>query len=100
MVVVTASYPQYTQSRYQFRSRVFEAAIGIPEDQACGSAHCLLGPYWARRLPGFQQGSELRALQASPRTAEMNILFDEGKGTCTLIGDAKVVATKEISILI
>lgn len=92
MVAVTASYPPSPYARYHFRSRVFGAAVGIPEDQACGSAHCLLAPYWARTLPGFQAGSELRAFQASERTAEMEITVDEQKGTCALRSDAKIVA--------
>ncbi|HTT86054.1 MAG TPA: PhzF family phenazine biosynthesis protein [Acidimicrobiales bacterium] len=31
-------------------SRVFAPSVGIPEDPATGSAHCLLGPFWADRL--------------------------------------------------
>lgn len=96
MVAVTASYPQSPTPQYHFRSRVFGASVGVPEDQACGSAHCLLAPYWARKLSGFQPGAELRALQVSERTAEMDIVFDEARGTCALRGDAKVVAKGEI----
>jgi len=31
-------------------SRYFAPAIGIDEDPVCGSAHCMLAPYWAARL--------------------------------------------------
>jgi predicted PhzF superfamily epimerase YddE/YHI9 len=31
-------------------SRYFAPAVGIPEDPVTGSAHCVLGPFWAGRL--------------------------------------------------
>lgn len=33
-----------------FVSRFFAPALGVPEDPATGSAHCLLAPWWAARL--------------------------------------------------
>ena len=33
-----------------FVSRFFAPALGVNEDPVTGSAHCCLGPYWARRL--------------------------------------------------
>jgi PhzF family phenazine biosynthesis protein len=33
-----------------FVSRFFAPAAGVDEDPVTGSAHCSLGPYWARRL--------------------------------------------------
>ena len=33
-----------------FVSRFFAPKYGVPEDPVCGSAHCELAPYWARRL--------------------------------------------------
>jgi PhzF family phenazine biosynthesis protein len=44
-------------------SRCFFPALAIDEDPATGSAHCLLGPWWAGRLGR----DALRCLQASPR---------------------------------
>ena len=46
-----------------FVSRYFAPAAGIPEDPVTGSAHCLLTPYWARRL----DKPKLTARQASAR---------------------------------
>jgi PhzF family phenazine biosynthesis protein len=48
---------------YNFVSRFFCPRLGIPEDPVCGSAHCCLAPYWARRLGK----SELVGYQASAR---------------------------------
>jgi PhzF family phenazine biosynthesis protein len=33
-----------------FVSRFFAPQVGIDEDPVCGSAHCCLGPYWAKKL--------------------------------------------------
>lgn len=48
---------------YDFLSRYFAPAAGIPEDPVTGSAHCTLGPYWQGKL-GKQR---FRARQASAR---------------------------------
>jgi PhzF family phenazine biosynthesis protein len=48
---------------FDFVSRFFAPAVGIDEDPVTGSAHCCLGPYWARRLGK----DELTAYQASAR---------------------------------
>ncbi|MGH7912853.1 MAG: PhzF family phenazine biosynthesis protein [Candidatus Dormibacteraceae bacterium] len=46
-VIVTA---RAAGGNADFVSRVFAPAVGIDEDAVTGSAHCLLGPYWAPRL--------------------------------------------------
>jgi PhzF family phenazine biosynthesis protein len=35
---------------FEFVSRFFAPAVGVPEDPVTGSAHCVLGPYWKRHL--------------------------------------------------
>jgi PhzF family phenazine biosynthesis protein len=67
-VIVTAP----GRGEYDFVSRYFAPAIGIDEDQATGSAHCCLGPYWATRL----DKDEMLALQASPRGGVIRVLLD------------------------
>jgi PhzF family phenazine biosynthesis protein len=69
-VIVTAA----GDAGYDFVSRYFAPARGIPEDPVTGSAHCMLTPYWAGKLGK----TTLRAYQASPRGGEM---------TCRLAGD-------------
>jgi PhzF family phenazine biosynthesis protein len=51
-------------SSYDFVSRVFAPAQGIPEDPVTGSAHTALAPYWASRLGR----DSLIGLQASARS--------------------------------
>jgi len=62
-VIVTAQ----GDATYDFVSRYFAPAKGIPEDPVTGAAHCMLAPYWARRLGK----TEFRAFQASRRGGEI-----------------------------
>jgi predicted PhzF superfamily epimerase YddE/YHI9 len=59
---------------YDFTSRYFAPAKGIPEDPVTGGAHCTLAPYWAER----RGKTRLRALQASARGGEL---------TCPVLGE-------------
>jgi PhzF family phenazine biosynthesis protein len=65
-----------------FVSRFFAPHVGIPEDPVTGSAHCVLIPYWAKRLSKRQ----LHARQVSKRGGE---LFCEDRGDrVTIAGKA------------
>ena len=85
-VIVTAP----GDDRYDFVSRYFAPAKGIPEDPVTGAAHCMLAPYWANRLGK----TELRAFQASRRGGEMicRQLGDrtELEGTCVFYLEGEV----------
>jgi PhzF family phenazine biosynthesis protein len=59
---------------YDFVSRYFAPAKGIPEDPVTGGAHCALVPYWAARLGK----TTFRAFQASQRGGEV---------VCRLVGE-------------
>ena len=50
-----------------FVSRFFGPNVGIAEDPVTGSAHCILTPYWARRL----RKTRLAARQVSARGGEL-----------------------------
>ena len=52
---------------YDFVSRFFAPAKGVPEDPVTGRAHCTLIPYWAKRL----NKAKLTAFQASKRGGEV-----------------------------
>jgi predicted PhzF superfamily epimerase YddE/YHI9 len=54
---------------FDFVSRFFAPWVGVNEDPVTGSAHCCLGPYWAREL-----GKEsLVAYQASSRGGVLQV---------------------------
>lgn len=59
---------------YDFVSRYFAPAKGIPEDPVTGAAHTMLAPYWSGRLGK----NSFRAFQASRRGGEV---------VCRLVGD-------------
>jgi predicted PhzF superfamily epimerase YddE/YHI9 len=59
-VIVTA---RSETADFDFVSRFFAPGSGINEDPVTGSAHCCLGPFWAKRL----RKTEFVAYQASPR---------------------------------
>ncbi len=60
---------------YDFVSRCFFPADGIPEDPVTGSAHCAIGPYWAARLGK----PVLTAYQASARGGTLLVRVKEGR---------------------
>ena len=57
-----------------FVSRFFAPGIGINEDPVTGAAHCVLTPYWSKRL----DKPELQARQISNRGGDIG---------CVLQGD-------------
>ncbi|MGB0631359.1 MAG: PhzF family phenazine biosynthesis protein [Alphaproteobacteria bacterium] len=67
-----------------FVSRFFGPSFGVPEDPVTGSAHCMLIPYWARRLGK----SSLDARQISARGGR---LACEDRGDRVGIGGAAVM---------
>lgn len=56
-------------SPYDFVSRYFVPAMGIPEDPVTGSSHCSLGPYWQAKLGK----NKMLAYQASARGGELQV---------------------------
>jgi PhzF family phenazine biosynthesis protein len=85
-VIVTAP----CDGNYDFISRYFAPAKGIPEDPVTGAAHCMLAPYWAKRLGK----KEFRAFQASQRGGEVvcHLVNDrvELKGECVFYLEGEV----------
>lgn len=62
-VIVTAA----GEDGYDCVSRFFAPNLGIHEDPVTGSAHCVLAPFWSRRLGK----KRIRACQASARGGEL-----------------------------
>jgi PhzF family phenazine biosynthesis protein len=71
---------------YDFVSRFFAPAVGIPEDPVTGSAHTALAPYWSDRL-GRQS---LTGSQASARTGEVRT---------TMRGDRVLLTGSAVTVL-
>lgn len=71
---------------YDFVSRFFAPAVGVPEDPVTGSAHCMLAPFWAERLGR----TELRAHQASARGGDVS---------ATVTGDRVILRGAAVTVL-
>ncbi len=67
-----------------FVSRYFAPQLGIPEDPVTGSAHCVLTPYWAKKLGK----RKMFARQVSQRGGE---LFCEDRGERVTIAGRAVL---------
>ena len=78
---------------YDFVSRFFAPADGIPEDPVTGSAHTALAPYWSARLGR----DELTGLQASARTGLVRTAVRGDRvhltGNAVTVIDGKLLAT-------
>ncbi len=63
-----------TDGGFDFVSRYFAPAKGVPEDPVTGTSHCILAPLWGKRL----NKKLLRARQLSPRGGDITCrLFED-----------------------
>ncbi|WP_406083724.1 PhzF family phenazine biosynthesis protein [Streptomyces virginiae] len=86
-VIVTAPAAAGAESGYDFVSRFFAPARGIPEDPVTGSAHTALAPYWAARLGCLDA---LTGLQASGRPGRVKV---------ALQGDRVLLTGRAVTVL-
>lgn len=76
--------------QYDCVSRSFAPKLAVAEDPVCGSAHCQIVPYWAKRL-GKQS---ITAFQASARTG---VLYCQDCGErIKLAGDATLYSSGQL----
>ena len=75
---------------YDFVSRFFAPAAGVPEDPVTGSAHCCLAPFWAERLGR----DAMLAYQASARGGVVRLRVEDER--VRLAGESVVVARGEL----
>ena len=79
-----------------FVSRMFSPTMLLEgEDSVCGTAHCLLTPYWCEKY-GIARGQEVKAKQVSARGGNIQAIWDDVRGTVKLRGQAAIFATGEI----
>ena len=79
------------EERFDFVSRFFAPGAGVDEDPVTGSAHCCLGPYWAKQLGK----TELTAYQASRRGGVVHVRVDGDR--VILGGEAVTVIRGELA---
>lgn len=84
--------PGDAASPFDCVSRSFGPKLAVPEDPVCGSGHCHIVPYWAKRL----QQDDLVALQASERTG---VLYCHYAGAQTqLSGEAVLYSEADVKL--
>jgi len=88
-VIVTS---QAETAGFDFVSRYFAPWVGINEDPVTGSAHCILGPYWAKKLGK----ASLCAYQASARGGMLDVRPDGER--VYLRGQAVTVLSGELLV--
>jgi PhzF family phenazine biosynthesis protein len=87
VIVTAAANPA---SGYDFVSRFFCPSVGINEDPVTGSAHCVLSPFWSKRLGRAQ----LTGYQASQRGGTVRVQLDGDR--VRLSGQAVTVLRGEL----
>ena len=79
-----------------FVSRMFAPTMLLEgEDSVCGTAHCLLTPYWCEKY-GIAPGQEVNAKQVSARGGNIRAIWDDVSRTVKLRGQAAIFATGQI----
>ncbi len=77
---------------FDFVSRFFAPAVGVDEDPVTGSSHCVLTPYWARRLGK----ASMTAFQASTRGGVLHVRLDNDR--VRIAGRAVTVIRGQLAI--
>ena len=76
---------------YDFISRVLLPHINILEDQATGSSHLILTPFWSKRL----NKTSMKAYQASERGGQVEVRIKDDlvtlRASCILFGEGSYV---------
>ncbi len=88
-IIVTA---RSADPQFDFVSRFFAPAVGVPEDPVTGSAHCCLAPYWSAKLgktdlTGYQASARGGIVRASLRGDRVLL---SGQATTVLRGRLSV----------
>lgn len=67
------------------------------EDHVCGSAHCLLIPYWYKKR-GISGGTETKARQVSIRGGELKVDWDTEMDIVRLMGQVTILGKGELEL--
>jgi PhzF family phenazine biosynthesis protein len=82
-IIVTA---RAESKEFDFVSRFFAPSVGVDEDPVTGSAHCVLGPFWAKQLGK----TEFVAYQASARGGVVKV---------RLVGDRVKLGGQAVTVM-
>lgn len=94
-IITNAPPAHFKADGKHFVCRVFAAAAGVPEDPVCGSAHCVLTPYWTTKL-GVE--GKLASKQVSARTGDLYVEWKSASNTVSIRGKAVTAASGVLSL--
>lgn len=84
---------------------MFAPLASVPEDHVCGSANCLLAPYWVNKLQIGSNDPEMHVRQVSKRGGDLWVRAIEKTGDLDIGGatggkemERKVVLRGEVCI--
>lgn len=83
-----------SDAEYDYKYRMFAPRAQVHEDHVCGSANCLLGPYWAAEVGR----TELKARAASRRGGDVWVRVDNLNKKLRLQGEIAVVSEGKIHV--
>ena len=79
-----------------FVSRIFSPTmISNGEDQVCGTAHCVMGPYWYQKQ-GVLSEKSVQARQVSPRGGDLILRWDEEAKRMKLFGESTIIGVGDL----
>jgi len=77
-----------------FASRTLVPHVSQLEDQATGSSHAILAPFWAKRMGKNQ----LTAVQLSPRKGRFSCIYKPVEGQVQLKGHFSIIASGQLNL--
>ncbi|EJC98597.1 Diaminopimelate epimerase-like protein [Fomitiporia mediterranea MF3/22] len=83
------------QPSIAYEARMFAPRSGVPEDQVCGSANCLMAPYWANKM-NIASKAEMVAKFVSPRGGVLWVTVDQENRKVYLAGEAKLTIVGQV----
>jgi predicted PhzF superfamily epimerase YddE/YHI9 len=86
IIVTSRGDTSRPDQRFDFVSRFFAPAVGVPEDPVTGSAHSCLAPYWGKKLGK----KEMLAYQASARGGILRLRLE---------GERVIIAGQAVTVL-
>ena len=93
-IIVSCEAPSNEKMAVNFYSRFFGPKVGIKEDPVTGSAHCVLGPYFGKKL-----GKELVVgLQQSKRGGIVQCHLHPDEKKVEIVGNALLVMTGNLCV--
>ncbi|KAF8079024.1 hypothetical protein FPV67DRAFT_1648599 [Lyophyllum atratum] len=87
---------QISNGNERFVSRMFAPGyVAGDEDHVCGSAHCVMAPYWYNQLE-IASGQEIKARQVSRRGGDLKLMWESEKNILRLSGEVALLGKGEV----